>query len=106
MSTVELLVLEETVVMVSEEVEMFLLSVAELLQATKVSPIKIVNMFFTVVIFNIGYNGSAAWRRSGKSKRKASILHERSQCCEPLAKLRKKSQCSQHWRYKKYKRST
>ena len=33
----------------------------------------------------------AAWRRSGKSKRKASILHERSQCCEPLAKLRKKA---------------
>lgn len=39
----------------------------------------------------IACNVSAAWRRSGKSKRIASILHERSQCCESLAKLRKKS---------------
>jgi len=43
-----------------------------------------------MVCFKLTHNVSTAWRRSGKSKRKASILHERSQCCEPLAKLQKK----------------
>src|SRR5690606_35931419 len=48
--------------------------------------------------------GSLAKER--KIEAETSILHERSQCCEPLAKLRKKSQCEQHWRHTKPKLST
>lgn len=36
-------------------------------------------------------NGSAAWRRSGKSKPKVSVLNECSQCCEPWLNYRKKA---------------